>query len=93
MIPTPTPTPEQALSFVWYVQQNYEIATASVAAVLVLFVFSSFVSNEVKTQNAFLIIVLISAPMIFVNMGWWALLIYLFFMLYQFAAFWRKVTG
>lgn len=68
-------------SVMYYLQANASYIAAACVGVLVLYVFASMVFDTVKSQNHFLIVLLVSMPLVVVNAGWWALFVYIFFML------------
>lgn len=92
-MPTPTPIPQVQTLIEAGLQQNYALLVGAVWSVLLLFLFSSLAGDRVKNQQAFLIILLASFPVLLVSVGWWALSIYFFYLLYLVVVALRSVGG
>ncbi len=89
---TPTPTPEQELSFVWQTQQHGVETAAAVVAVLILFVLLMVVDDKVKSVEQFLVVVLCAAPLVIVNVAVWGVVIYLFVLFVWLVSSFHKVV-
>lgn len=84
-IPTPTPTPQAVVTVIEAgLQENYLPMIGAVWAVLVLFCVLQLVNNERQRNTmAFFVICFVSSPLLLVNIGLWALSIYIFVCLYM----------
>ncbi len=79
---TPTPVPPPGTNWYWDVQQNAVLATASVWAVLVLFIFVLMVKPQQRTMQAFLTMAVICLPLAILNSSVWAVTMYFYTGLY-----------
>ena len=84
-MPTPTPLPLQqvdvvSLSFIGV--QGAEVVAASVAVGFLFLLVSLPSNNQLKVQNAFLIVEILCFPIWFVSLGWWVLLQWVLVLLY-----------
>jgi hypothetical protein len=81
-MPTPTPTPVDVVTLSLIGVQGAEIVAASVAVGFLFLLVSLPGQNQMKVQNAFLLVELFCFPVWFVNIGWWVILQYIFILAY-----------
>jgi len=96
--PTSTPVATSTPSNVVTVTEraiidNPIVPIASVWAVLLLFVFVVMSGDSQKRMLAFLVVAGVAAPIIAVNIIWWSITVYFFFMLYSLYSVLRGLGG
>lgn len=100
MTPTPLPTATPLPTPSYVVQTMIEQGMIAnplpligvIWAVLFLFVISSLSGDRQRSQLAFLIIVLVSFPLVFLNYGVWVFSIYFFYLVYSVVSTLRRVV-
>ena len=80
---TPTPVPVLvSVADLAFVQTNYLPVLGAVWAVLLLFVLTIFAgSDKIRDLTEFFILCVVAAPVVLISAGWWALTIYVFWLL------------
>jgi len=84
---------DSSIAFVCQVQTHALLIAASVWVVLVVFILNVLVDDTMKFLTAFLIVALVSLPVILVHAGMWATTVLVFVTLYRAVSVWRRVWG
>lgn len=80
---TVTPTPMPGVSWYHDVQMNATFTAAAVWAVLILFVFVLLVRPQMRTIQIFEILVIVTFPLMILNVGYWVMTMYFFTAVYM----------